>query len=84
MPALPRLCFPGCARHVIQRGNSRQACFYQEADYKAYLSFLKEAASKNQVVIHAFVLMTTHVHLLLTPSDEQGVSRLMQAQGQSG
>jgi putative transposase len=81
MARLPRLYFPGCAQHVIQRGNNRQACFYQEADYKAYLSFLKEAASKYQVVIHAFVLMTNHVHLLVTASDEQGVSRLMQAQG---
>lgn len=78
---LARLYFPGCAQHVIQRGNNRQACFYQEADYQAYLSFLKEAASKYQVAIHAFVLMTNHVHLLVTPSDEQGVSRLMQAQG---
>lgn len=40
-----------------------------------------DAASRSQVVVHAFVLMTNHVHLLVTPSDEQGVSRLMQAQG---
>ena len=81
MARLPRLYFPGCPQHVIQRGNNREACFYDEADYKAYLSFLKEAASKYQVVIHAFVLMTNHVHLLATPRDEQGISRLMQAQG---
>tara|TARA_R110000822_G_scaffold77456_1_gene186038 strand:- start:3693 stop:4223 length:531 start_codon:yes stop_codon:yes gene_type:complete len=81
MARLPRLYLPGCAQNVIQRGNNREACFYSEADYKAYLSFLIDAASKYQVVIHAFVLMTNHVHLLLTPSDEHGVSRLMQAQG---
>lgn len=81
MARLPRLYFPGCAQHVIQRGNNREACFYDEADYKAYLSFLKEAAIKYQVAIHAFVLMTNHVHLLATPRDEQGISRLMQAQG---
>lgn len=81
MARLPRLYLPGCAQHVIQRGNNREACFYAEADYKAYLSFLKDAAAKYQVAIHAFVLMTNHVHLLLTPSDEQGVSRMMQAQG---
>jgi hypothetical protein len=46
MARLPRLYFPGCAHHVIHRGNNREACFYDEADYKAYLSFLKEAASK--------------------------------------
>jgi putative transposase len=41
MARLPRLYLPGCAQHVIQRGNNREACFYAEADYKAYLSFLK-------------------------------------------
>jgi putative transposase len=81
MARLPRLYVPGCAQHVIQRGNNREACFYDEADYKAYLSFLKDAAIKYQVDIHAFVLMTNHVHLLVTPGDEQGVSRMMQAQG---
>ena len=54
MARLPRLYLPGCAQHVIQRGNNREACFYAEADYKAYLSFLKDAAAKYQVAIHAF------------------------------
>jgi hypothetical protein len=53
-----RLNLPGYAQHVIQRGNNRKACFYGEADYKAYLAFLKEAAIKHHVAIHAFVLMT--------------------------
>ena len=48
---------------------------------KVYLSILKDAAVKYEVAIHAFVLMINHVHLLLTPGDEQGVSRMMQAQG---
>lgn len=81
MARLPRLHLPGCAQHVIQRGNNREACFYSEADYKAYLTFLKDAAIKQQVAIHAFVLMTNHVHLLLTPGDEWGASRMMQALG---
>ena len=81
MARLPRLFLPGCAQHVIQRGNNREACFYSEADYKAYLAFLKDVATKYDVAIHAFVLMTNHVHLLVTPCDEQGVSRMMQAQG---
>lgn len=66
MARLPRLYFPGCAQHLIQRGNNREACFYDE-DYPAYLSFIKEAATKYQVAIHAFVLMTNPVHLLATP-----------------
>ena len=81
MARLPRLFLPGCAQHVIQRGNNREACFYTEADYKAYLSMLKDAALKYEVAIHAFVLMTNHVHLLMTPGDEQSISRMMQAQG---
>jgi putative transposase len=79
MARLPRLYVPGCAQHVIQRGNNREACFYDEADDKAYLSFLKDTAAKYQVAIHAFVLMTNHVHLLVTPNSEQGVSRMMQS-----
>ncbi len=81
MARLPRLHLPGCAQHVIQRGNNREACFYDEADYKAYLAFLKDAAIKHQVAIHAFVLMTNHVHLLVTPSDEHGTSSMMQTLG---
>lgn len=81
MARLPRLHLSGCAQHVIQRGNNREACFYAEADYKAYLAFLKDAAIKQQVEIHAFVLMTNHVHLLVTSGDAQGVSRMMQALG---
>ena len=81
MPRLARLYLPSCAQHVIQRGNNREACFYDEADYKTYLSFLKDAACKYKVSIHAFVLMTNHVHLLATPGDKTGLSRMMQALG---
>ena len=81
MARLPRLYLPGCAQHVIQRGNNRQACFFDEADHKAYLSFLQESSVKHGVSIHAFVLMTNHTHLLMTPSNESGVSRLMQTLG---
>ena len=66
---------------MIQRGNNRQACFRREADYKSYLAFLKEAATNYDVAIHAFVLMTNHVHLLVTPGCERAVSQLMQALG---
>ncbi|MGH1372862.1 MAG: transposase [Cellvibrionaceae bacterium] len=81
MARLPRLYLPGCPQHIIQRGNNREACFYDEADYKAYLAFLNDTAEKYGGAIHAFVLMTNHVHLLVTPSDEQCVGRMMQAQG---
>ena len=81
MARLPRLGLPDIPQHVIQRGNNRQACFYQDADYRAYLAFLKDSAEKYQVAVHAFVLMTNHVHLLATPGDARGVSCMMQALG---
>lgn len=81
MARLPRLYLSGCAQHIIQRGNNREACFYGEEDYKTYLTFLRESAEKHDVAIHAFVLMTNHVHLLATPENEKSISRMMQALG---
>lgn len=81
MARLPRLNLPYISQHVIQRGNNRQACFFAEQDYLVYLDKLKEYGKKYQVAVHAYVLMTNHVHLLLTPSTEKGVSQLMQSLG---
>ncbi len=81
MARKPRLYMPGCSHHVIQRGNNREACFYDESDYKVYLDALKESSAKYNVSVHAFVLMTNHVHLLVTPSDERGVGQMMQSIG---
>ena len=81
MARLPRLNLPHIAQHVIQRGNNRQACFFGDDDYRIYLDKLKEYSQKYQVAIHAYVLMTNHVHLLMTPSTEKGVSQLMQSLG---
>lgn len=81
MARLPRPYLSGCAQHLIQRGNNRTACFYDDTDHSAYLAFLKDAAEQYRVSIHAFVLMTNHVHLLATPQSETGVSRMMQALG---
>src|SRR5690554_4081778 len=78
MARLRRPYLPDCPQHVIQRGNNRQACFADEGDYKTYLSHLDAAAKKYNVAVHAFVLMTNHVHLLATPSDQEGISRMMQ------
>jgi len=81
MARLPRLYVPGCAHHIIQRGNNRQACFFDDLDYAFYLDKLKEASKKYRVSIHAFVLMTNHVHLLATPNDQYGISKMMQSLG---
>jgi putative transposase len=78
MPRPPRLNLPGIPQHVTQRGNNRQACFFDDEDRIAYLSLLGKAAHVRGCEIHAYVLMTNHVHLLVTPTTPDGVSRLMQ------
>jgi putative transposase len=81
MARLPRLNMADVPQHVIQRGNNRKACFFDDQDYKVYLAKLKEYSQKLEVSVHSFVLMTNHVHLLLTPTEGNGVSRLMQSLG---
>jgi putative transposase len=81
MPRLPRIDLPGIPQHVVQRGNDRQACFADEQDYRSYLIELHEAARKHDCAVHAYVLMTNHVHLLVTPSRKGALSRMMQAIG---
>ena len=74
MPRPTRINLPGIPQHITQRGNNRQACFFANADYGLYLSLLTEACHKHQCVVHAYVLMTNHVHLLITPETPTGVS----------
>jgi putative transposase len=82
MPRRPRIIFPGIPLHIIQRGNNRQACFFADEDYLFYLDWLKEYAQGSGCLIHAFVLMTNHVHLLLTPSFSYSAGELMKRLGQ--
>jgi len=73
---------PGIPWHIIQRGNNRSACFFTDEDYQLYLHHLKEQADKRGCEIHAYVLMTNHVHILLTPHEEDSASLLMKHLGQ--
>ena len=59
MARKPRFNLPGVPQHIIQRGNNREPCFYEVADYCRYQNDLHDAAVKNQVAIHAYVLMKT-------------------------
>jgi putative transposase len=68
--------------HVIQRGNNRVACFREDPDYLVYLSHLRELAAKHQCAVHAYCLMTNHVHLLVTPAAVNGCTDLMRDLGQ--
>lgn len=81
MARLPRLCPPGIPQHIIQRGTNRQVCFALEEDLAAYAHWLDECAEKFRVSIHAWVFMTNHVHLLVTPETSGGVSKMMQTLG---
>ena len=81
MARKPRFDLPGFPQHVVQRGNNRQPCFCHPADYRRYLDFLHEAARDHAVAIHAYVLMTNHVHLLVTSQAARGVSLMMQDVG---
>lgn len=81
MARLPRLTIPGYPHHVIQRGNNRQAVFASDADRQYLLDLLAEYATKFRVAVHAYVLMSNHVHLLATPETADGLPQMMQAVG---
>lgn len=81
MARKPRFNLPGIPQHIVHRGNNRQACFHDERDYRYFLVDLRDAADKNDCHVHAYVLMPNHVHLLVTPMTEHGVTHLMQDLG---
>ena len=81
MARLPRLDAPGIPQHVVVRGVDRQPCFFADGDYVAYLNDLRLAAALCACSIHAYVLMTNHVHLLTTGRALGSVSRMMQSIG---
>ncbi len=82
MPRRARLAIAGIPWHIIQRGNNRSACFYTDDDYRYYLARLKEQAKKHLCEVHAYVLMTNHVHLLVTPKKTESASLMMKHLGQ--
>ena len=67
---------------VAALNGTRQACFFDDDDYHFYLEWLKEYAKASGCLIHAYVLMTNHVHLLLTPETEHSAGELMKRLGQ--
>lgn len=81
MPRQPRLDLPNVPQHIVQRGNDRQPCFFTPQDYLRYLTELREISLREECNVHAYVLMTNHVHLLVTPLAQGRIGRLMQALG---
>lgn len=81
MARLPRFILPGQPQHVIQRGNNRQSIFLSSQDHEFYSEKLKLAADECECQIHAYVQMTNHVHLLVSPLNKDGIGRMMQILG---
>jgi len=75
MARLPRLVVPGFPHHVTQRGNRRAQTFFEEGDYALYESLLGDAARKAEAEIWCYCLMPNHVHLIIVPSDKDGLRR---------
>jgi len=82
MPRRARLRIADVPLHIIQRGNNRGTCFFTDYDYGCYLDYLGELATRYQCAIHAYILMTNHVHMLLTPHGSESASLLMKHLGQ--
>jgi len=77
MPRRARIHLPDIPLHVVQRGHNREACFFGEDDYHAYRHWLGEALKTSGCRLHAYVQMTNHVHLLLTPPAPEAVTQLV-------
>jgi putative transposase len=77
MARTARLVIPDVALHIVQRAHDRAACFFQDADREAYLDALHTYAARFECAVHAYCLMTNHVHVLVTPRESTGCSQLM-------
>ena len=81
MPRRPRIHLDGVPLHIVQRGHNREPCFFGEEDYHAYLYWLGEALRKEACALHAYALMTNHVHVLVTPERADSIPRIIIALG---
>lgn len=81
MARLRRILVPGVTQHVIQRGNGRCDIFRSPADYDMFLVMLRDVLTKFSLAVHSYVLMSNHVHLLVTPGDPKALPRVMQSVG---
>jgi putative transposase len=75
MARLARLVVPGLPHHVTQRGNRREKTFVEESDYALYLDLLSESSARARTEVWAYCMMPNHVHIILVPSDEDGLRR---------
>jgi putative transposase len=76
-----RLCVEGLPHHVIQRGNNRQSIFLDDTDFQSYKHFLELALKRSRCLLHAYVLMDNHVHMIVTPPTTKALPQMMQSIG---
>lgn len=81
MPRKTRMFIPGVPAHIVQRGNNREACFFCDDDYLYYKELLAEGLKRYGGELHAYCLMTNHVHLLISPVAEDSIPRIVQHVG---
>ncbi|MFQ5644862.1 MAG: transposase [Thiogranum sp.] len=81
MPRRARMYIPGVPYHIVQRGNNREACFLEPKNYRFYLELWRETSLRYGVAVHAYCLMTNHVHFLATPQHPASISDTMKVVG---
>ncbi len=74
MPRVARIVIPGCAHHIVQRGNNRQDVFFVDDDYARYLAILNYLSRKNGLQILGYCLMRNHVHLIAVPAEPHSLA----------
>jgi len=77
MGRLPRIWFPGAWYHIFSRGDNKEPIFFIDKDYRKYLSFLKEGVNRYECNLHAYALMTNHVHLVIETGHRYPIFKLM-------
>ena len=81
MPRRARMYLPGYPYHIVQRGNNREACFIEPENYQFYLELWQAVSQRYGVAVHAYCLMTNHIHFLVTPETETAISNTMKVVG---
>ncbi len=81
MPRRARMYLPGLPYHIVQRGNNREACFVKPENYQFYLQLWQELSTRYGVAVHAYCLMTNHIHFLVTPEKDSALSNTLKVVG---
>lgn len=81
MPRRARMYIPNLPYHIVQRGNNREACFIEPENYLFYLELWQKLSKRYGVAVHAYCLMTNHIHFLVTPETEDAISTTMKVVG---